>query len=115
MLVRLSGVSDKLSDSVAELEVSHLQGPKPTRVGPLAEMEINILIHLARNSEVLFPALEEWVGGSSLLDKRKLWYHINRLSDARLINRDCHYTAEKYYKFSINEESLNYLIQAGKC
>lgn len=114
VLVRYAGLKTSNGSATATFDVSHVRGPKPTRIGLLTEDEIAILQLLAAENAIRLIPLQQATGATSILNKRKLKQRLERLRGAELV-RIADYHHEFNWEVSISDEGVDYLVQAGKC
>lgn len=114
IIVRLAALHVSGLNATADFEVSHVEGPAPTKVGPLKESEFRILSFLATSPpQVKQPALEERFAVDSVLDKRQFEHQLRRLEEAGLIVANRQYTTDQAYTYTIARTGIQYLLDAG--
>jgi hypothetical protein len=112
VLVKLVGFAKRASPPTATYEVLLIQGPMPTKVGPLSDDELKMLTVIAQRDVLPILELCKMMDIESILEKRKLRNSLERLRKAELIDiRDHH--SEESWGLRVTKEGVAYLVQGG--
>lgn len=112
VLIKLSGLSKYGTPVTAVFDIHLIKGPMPTKVGPLTDDELEMLVAIAREKTLSFQDLLSSRGYTSVLDRRKLKHSLERLQKAGLIDIG-NYHSDDGWNLSVTKPGVEYLVQSG--